>query len=197
MPRFWGDDALDGVLRDEAMSTFRVNNVPYAVPFEFFATSLQQVLTPGGTIQQRIMEALGSKVNYDVMTLVVAEMNRKKEQVRKRLGFMKHGPQCTKDRSSVVGNQGIACCGRHNGRFSVPAAHDGSSASGSEGTNSPGEFRRVVWNSKIQGLTLTQVLTTYLWHNRRKVNDRLKDVVGNIRQLIHLAEISHLQNFGV
>lgn len=30
----------------------------------------------------RIMEALGSKANYDVMTLINESMNQKKEQVR-------------------------------------------------------------------------------------------------------------------
>lgn len=76
MPRIWGDDALDG------MEAGRTHNTPNVVPYEFFSISLQQVDASGRTIQWRMMNALGSNTNRDVMTLMVKNMNLLKEKVR-------------------------------------------------------------------------------------------------------------------
>ncbi|KAJ3952540.1 hypothetical protein N0V92_011012 [Colletotrichum tropicale] len=74
MLRIWGDDALTGALW---------NQVGYIkeVPFEFFAVSLQQVDASGATIQNRMMNALGSNNNRNVMTLMIQDANLLKEKV--------------------------------------------------------------------------------------------------------------------
>ncbi|RYP21255.1 hypothetical protein DL767_009307 [Monosporascus sp. MG133] len=71
----WGDDALVGRLAAE------IGDAHHRVPYDFFTVSLQQRDASGLTIQQRMMHALGSNSNRDVMTLLVKDMNLIKEKL--------------------------------------------------------------------------------------------------------------------
>lgn len=78
----WGDAALKGSLRDVDGSDFYHNGMFTTIPYDFFAVTLQQVQPPAtSSFQQRLMEALGSKRNKAVMTLMIQDMNLKKEHV--------------------------------------------------------------------------------------------------------------------
>ncbi|GJN78793.1 hypothetical protein PLIIFM63780_002302 [Purpureocillium lilacinum] len=81
MLRLWGDDALLGRLRDAESSDFILNGNYYRVPFNYFEISLQQVFSVAGKASERIMDALGSKINRDAMTLMIQDMNLKKEKM--------------------------------------------------------------------------------------------------------------------
>ncbi|KAJ6437875.1 hypothetical protein O9K51_09703 [Purpureocillium lavendulum] len=81
MLRLWGDDALLGRLRDAESSDFILNGNYYRVPFNYFEISLQQVFSAAGKASERIMDALGSKTNRDAMTLMIQDMNLKKEKM--------------------------------------------------------------------------------------------------------------------
>ena len=76
MNRIWGDAALHGHLAGEDL-----DELDYKVPFDFFSVSLQQVDASGATIQSRMMNALGSNTNRDVMSLMLKEANILKETV--------------------------------------------------------------------------------------------------------------------
>lgn len=71
----WGDNALQGYLAGDEDASHRV-------PYDFFTISLQQIDASGATIQDRMMIALGSNTNRDVMTLLVKDLNLVKERVR-------------------------------------------------------------------------------------------------------------------
>lgn len=73
----WGDNALRGGLWDDV-------GFVKEVPFDFFTISLQQVDASGLTIQDRMMDALGSNTNRNVMTLMVKDANLLKEKVSTR-----------------------------------------------------------------------------------------------------------------
>lgn len=76
MLSIWGDNALLGRLAGDGDAAH------HQVPFDFFAISLQQTGASGNTIQDRMMNALGSNMNRDVMTLIIGSMNNLKEKVR-------------------------------------------------------------------------------------------------------------------
>lgn len=76
MTSIWGDDALFGRLAAD------IGESNYAVPFDFFTVSLQQTNAAGQTIQNMLMNTLGSKTNRGVMTLMIKDANLLKEKVR-------------------------------------------------------------------------------------------------------------------
>lgn len=76
MPAIWGDDALLGRLANG------VGDSEFIVPFDFFTVSLQQTNAAGQTIQNMLMNTLGSKTNRGVMTLMIKDANLLKEKVR-------------------------------------------------------------------------------------------------------------------
>ncbi|KAK1480203.1 glycosyl hydrolase family 18, partial [Colletotrichum tamarilloi] len=75
MTSIWGDDALFGRLAAD------VGESRYAVPFDFFTVSLQQTNAAGQTIQNMLMNTLGSKTNRGVMTLMIKDANLLKEKL--------------------------------------------------------------------------------------------------------------------
>lgn len=76
MTSIWGDAALLGRLAGENLP-----DLDFMVPFDFFSVSLQQVDASGATFQSRMMNALGSNTNRDVMTLMLKDANLIKEKV--------------------------------------------------------------------------------------------------------------------
>ncbi|EXF81327.1 hypothetical protein CFIO01_00989 [Colletotrichum fioriniae PJ7] len=75
MPAIWGDDALLGRLANG------VGDSKFIVPFDFFTVSLQQTNAAGQTIQNMLMNTLGSKTNRGVMTLMIKDANLLKEKL--------------------------------------------------------------------------------------------------------------------
>lgn len=77
----WGDDALVGRWNAGTGDGPEGIDAPHEVPFVFFTISLQQIDASGLTIQDRMMHAVGSSANPDVMTLVKKAINLMKSQV--------------------------------------------------------------------------------------------------------------------
>ncbi|KAG9251358.1 putative class V chitinase [Emericellopsis atlantica] len=76
----WADSAFDGLLAGKSSDRdkFMRDGEHYSLPFEFFQNTLTQVNSPAGSFQLRMMNALGSNANPDVMTLLSKELNRMK-----------------------------------------------------------------------------------------------------------------------
>ncbi|KAK7959256.1 uncharacterized protein PG986_004110 [Apiospora aurea] len=79
----WGDHAIRGALDldDDSIGDFEVNGVFHTIPVEFFEIDMQTVASPQGTFIQRIMDALGSRNNWQVVTVMVRDLNQRKSRV--------------------------------------------------------------------------------------------------------------------
>lgn len=83
MWQLWCDHVTQGVLNlfDSSVGDFEVNGMHQELPPDFLTVDLQAVATPDGTFMQRIMNALGSKTNWVVMSLLNEDMNGRKGEV--------------------------------------------------------------------------------------------------------------------
>ncbi|TPX10951.1 uncharacterized protein E0L32_008157 [Thyridium curvatum] len=168
--RTWGDDALVGRWNAGTGDGPEGIDAPHEVPFAFFTISLQQIDASGLTVQDRMMHALGSSANPDVMTLVVKAINLMKSQMWS-LGEALVAVREMED--YVYGTKVKAACPK------VALDH----------------IRKVRARPKSYvdmtsgfSTVVLQVLVVWRWHSSRVIRERLRGIVWSLRQLLRQAE---------